>query len=296
MNVGKFENFLVFEKRYSRHTSVAYINDLGQFINYLSESYPNCSLNSITSSEVRSWMVSLMEKGINPSSIHRKISTLRSYFNFIIREGIVDQNPILKIQIPKKTKKIPVFLTEQKMSDLLDHNLFKKDIEGIRDRLILELFYCTGIRLSEFLFLKEVDIDFENSQIKVLGKRNKERIIPIPESLKIHIVNYIEAKNFAFTAQPLSESYLLVTDSGKAIYPKWIYRKVKYFLSLVSTAQKRSPHILRHTFATHLLNRGADINAIKELLGHSGLGATQVYTHNSTERIKLIYNLAHPKA
>jgi len=304
MSVHNFENFLRFEKRYSPNTVIAYRFDLDQFSEYLNQHYPDSSIEKVSLLEVRSWMVYLMEQGADPLTIHRKISTLRSFFKFLIKEKIIEGNPISKIQLPKKSKKLPVYVPEQKMNDLLDHNFFEDSLSGRRDRLLIELFYCTGVRLSEFLGLKEGDIDWENAQIKVLGKRNKERIIPVPSYVLIHIKEYLEEKKLAFPSKTSSvltvesslNQNLFLTDQGKAIYAKWIYRKVTQFLSLVSTAQKRSPHILRHSFATHLLNNGADINAIKELLGHASLAATQVYTHNSTERLKLIYNQAHPKA
>ena len=296
MSVKKFENFLSFEKRFSPHTVLAYIQDLTQLTHFLDLNYSETPLESIHHSHIRSWMVSLMENGMEPSSIHRKISSLRSYFKFLMREGLISKNPLVKIQLPKKSKRIPVFVSEKKMDELLDHQFFQEDLIGTRDRLLIELFYCSGIRLSEFLNLREQDIDFNQSQIKVLGKRNKERIIPIPTYLSQHLREYIQQRNLAFPNRDEDQATLFITDEGNSIYPKWIYRKVKQFLSLISTAQKRSPHILRHSIATHLLNRGADINAIKELLGHANLGATQVYTHNSTERLKNIYLQAHPKA
>jgi len=302
MRVEKFEIYLRTEKRYSSHTVQAYTQDLKQFSDYLSQFYPESELDNLSHYQVRSWMVSLMESGREAVSIHRKISTLRSYYKYLQKEGIIQNNPLSKIQLPKKAKKIPVYIPEQKMNDLLDHHFFEETWFGKRDRLLLELFYCSGVRLSELLGLKESDLDFQNAQIKVLGKRNKERIIPMPpyllENLRIFLLEKKETFPEDLTIKDKSglADTLFLTDQGKPIYSKWIYRKVKQFLSLVSTAQKRSPHILRHSFATHLLNRGADIQAIRELLGHASLAATQVYTHTTTERLKLIYNQAHPKA
>lgn len=304
MSVIQFENFLRFEKRYSQHTVLAYNSDLEQFTDFLNQFYPETPVENAGTLEVRSWMVSLMEAGTDPSTIHRKISTLRSYFKYLLKEGIIASNPLVKIQLPKKAKKLPVYIPEQKMNHLLDHNFFEDSLSGRRDRLLIELFYCSGIRLSEFLNLREGNLDWENSQIKVLGKRNKERIIPVPPYVLIHLKDYLTEKKNTFPRSPVSNlkeedlnnPFLFLTDQGTPIYPKWIYRKVTQFLSLVTTVQKRSPHILRHSFATHLLNNGADINAIKELLGHASLAATQVYTHNSTDRLKSIYNQAHPKA
>ncbi len=304
MFIDKFSHFLSLEKRYSSNTVTAYLGDLEQLSKFLESLYPETTLANITQQEIRSWIFSLMEQGIDASSIHRKVSTLRSYFKFLISQNILAKSPLIKIQIPKKSSKIPVFISEDKMNDLLDKKYFKEDFSGVRDHLLIELLYGTGIRLSELLNLKISDLDFENAQMKVLGKRNKERIIPLHSSLQKQIEDYIGLKQTLFPMDYSKDykrsfsdpSSLMVTDQGKAIYPKWIYRKVHQFLSIISTAQKRSPHILRHTFATHLLNGGADINAIKELLGHSSLAATQIYTHNSTERLKLIYSQAHPKA
>ncbi len=241
---------------------------------------------------IRSWLVWLMEHKITPRSVNRKLTTLKSFYRFLIREGIVDENPMRKIISPKTSKRLPVFVERDKMDLLLDKIEFGTDFEGRRDRLILEMFYSTGMRLSELVNLSDTDIDFHNGNIKVLGKRNKERLIPFCKKLEVLIRDYIVVKEETFGQVP----DLFVNHKGKKIYPKLVYLIVKRYLGEVTTLVKKSPHILRHTFATHLLNNGAELNAIKELLGHANLSATQVYTHNTIEKLKTIYKQAHPKA
>jgi integrase/recombinase XerC len=235
-----------------------------------------------------------MEADTGAKSINRKISSLRSFYKFLQREGLVDKNPMAQVQAPKIPKRLPVIVEEAKLNTLLDDEaLFSSGFEGLRDRVVLELLYGTGIRLAELLGLKNSDIDDYNQQIKVLGKRNKERIIPLAKPLYALLKVYIDQKNeLGFT----STDKLIVTDKGTAAYPQLIYRLVKQALGEVSTQDKKSPHILRHSFATALLNKGAELTAIKELLGHANLSATQVYTHNSIEKLKSIYKQAHPKA
>jgi integrase/recombinase XerC len=236
-----------------------------------------------------------MDNGIEPKSINRKVSSLRSFYKFLQREGLINSSPMLHVKAPKIPKRLPVVITEQKMDSLLDaDNVFSDDFEGVRNRLILELLYGTGMRLSELVSLSNEDVNIYENQIKVLGKRNKERIIPISKVLATLITDYQVLKNNQDFI--IKSSSLIVTNDGKAVYPKFIYRVVHSVLSFISTQDKKSPHILRHSFATTLLNRGADLNAIKELLGHSSLAATQVYTHNSVEKLKSIYKQAHPKA
>ncbi|WP_395802995.1 tyrosine-type recombinase/integrase [Daejeonella sp.] len=282
-----------FEKRFSPNTVIAYKKDLYQFSEFINSIEPD--LLSITHQQVRTWIVSLMDNGIEPKSINRKISSLRSFYKFLQREGLINSSPMLHVKAPKIPKRLPVVITEQKMDSLLDaDNVFSDDFEGVRNRLILELLYGTGMRLSELVSLSNEDVNIYENQIKVLGKRNKERIIPISKILANLITDYQVLKNNQdFT---IKSSSLIVTNDGKAVYPKFIYRVVHSVLSFISTQDKKSPHILRHSFATTLLNRGADLNAIKELLGHSSLAATQVYTHNSVEKLKSIYKQAHPKA
>lgn len=293
MFIERFIRYLQFEKRFSPNTVTAYKKDLYQFSEFNLSLEPN--LLSISHQQVRTWIVSLMDNGIEPKSINRKISTLRSFYKFLQREGIINSSPMLHVKAPKIPKRLPVVITEQKMDSLLDaEHVFSDDFEGFRNRLILELLYGTGMRLSELVGLKNEDVNVYENQIKVLGKRNKERIIPISKVLAKLIADYQVLKTHQqFDLKPSS---LIVTNEGKAAYPKFIYRVVHSILSFISTQDKKSPHILRHSFATTLLNRGADLNAIKELLGHSSLAATQVYTHNSVEKLKSIYKQAHPKA
>lgn len=293
MFIERFIRYLKFEKRFSPHTVTAYQNDLNQFSDFAGSL--ECDMLSVTHQHVRSWTVELMDQGNEAKTINRKISSLRSFYKFLQREGLLASNPMTQVRAPKIPGRLPVVITEQKMDILLDgQNVFSDDFPGLRDRLVIELLYGTGIRLAELVNLSDHDIDIYEQQIKVLGKRNKERIIPINSSLAKLIGDYKLQKisaNFDNKA-----SSLIVTNEGKDAYPKLIYRIVKSVLSLISTHDKKSPHILRHSYATSLLNRGADLNAIKELLGHSSLAATQVYTHNSIEKLKSIYKQAHPKA
>jgi integrase/recombinase XerC len=293
MFIERFIRYLQFEKRFSPNTVIAYKKDLYQFSEFINSIEPDLLL--ISHQQVRTWIVSLMDNGIEPKSINRKISSLRSFYKFLQREGLINSSPMLHVKAPKIPKRLPVVITEQKMDSLLDaDNVFSDDFEGYRNRLILELLYGTGMRLSELVSLSNEDVNIYENQIKVLGKRNKERIIPISKVLANLIANYQVLKsNQDFN---IKSSSLIVTNDGKAVYPKFIYRVVNSILSFISTQDKKSPHILRHSFATTLLNRGADLNAIKELLGHSSLAATQVYTHNSVEKLKSIYKQAHPKA
>lgn len=293
MFIEQFIHYLKFEKRFSPLTVTAYHKDLNQFLTFLE--LPESDLLVVSHSEIRGWMVALMDQGNEAKTINRKISSLRSFFKFLQRNEKITKNPMVQIRAPKIPKRLPVVITEQKMDQLLDGGFnFSDDFSGLRDRLIIELLYGTGIRLAELVGLKEGDVDTYQNQLKVLGKRNKQRIIPVHVSLAKLIADY-QQKKISQGYQDVSGT-LIVTDSGKNVYPKFIYRTVRTVLSAISTQDKRSPHILRHSFATSLLNRGADLNAIKELLGHSSLAATQVYTHNSVEKLKLIYKQAHPKA
>jgi integrase/recombinase XerC len=292
MFLEQFLKYLKFQKRYSHHTVTAYENDILQFSTFLSSIDQNFSTANHQS--VRAWIVNLMDDGLESKSVNRKISSLRSFYKYLLKEDIVSKNPIAKVQTPKVAKKLPAFVSEEKLNALLNHNTFTNEFESVRDKLILELLFGTGIRLNELLQLKTNDVHLTEKTLKVLGKRNKERIIPINTALIEILKSYISIiKNLNFES---STEKLIVTNKGKPAYPKLIYRIVNQYLSLITTQDKKSPHILRHTFATSLLNKGADINAIKDLLGHANLAATQVYTHNSIERLKLIYKQAHPKA
>lgn len=285
----EFLKYLQFEKRYSRHTLVAYTNDLSQFIHFISAEYQITELSEINHSVIRSWIVSLMEQKVTARSVNRKITTLKTFYKFLLRQQKVTQNPMLKVLSPKVSKRLPVFVEKEKMDALLDNTIVDDTFEGKRNKLIIELFYATGMRLSELINLKQIDVDMYASQLKVLGKRNKERIIPFSDALKHEIAYYIEAK-------PISDTeYLFINKNGKKLYEKLVYRIVNSNLSLITTANKKSPHVLRHTFATQMLNNGADLNAVKELLGHANLSATQVYTHNTVEKLKNIHKQAHPR-
>lgn len=288
MHIDKFLNYLQFEKRYSEHTLVAYKTDLLQFSNFISNEFDVQKIEEVHHSIIRSWIASLLDSGISSRTVNRKITTLKSMFKYLIQEDIIFENPTQKIISPKNTKKLPVFIEKSKMENLFHDITFPDSFEGERDRLILEVFYMTGVRLSELITLKLIDIDIQNSTIKVLGKRNKERIIPLSPDLLNELKRYSRKYKI--------NEFLFVNIDGDRISAKSVYNIVNKYLSMVSSLKKKSPHVLRHTFATHMLNNGADINAIKEILGHSNLSATQVYTHNTIDRLKLIYKQAHPRA
>ena len=296
MFLARFIQYIQFEKRYSPHTVSAYQSDLDQFMRFLNTPEETITHPSeITHHLIRNWMVAMMSDDITARSITRKIATLRKYFKFLLQEGIITHNPASKINTPKSPKNLPVVVEDAKLTQMLDDNeVFTHDFKGLRDKLVIETLFGTGMRLAELLGVKETDINIYEGTVKVLGKRNKQRIIPINNELKLLISEYLELKKSQnFNNNSLT---LLVTDKGADAYPKLIYLIVQKYLSYISTQNKKSPHVLRHTFATSLLNRGADLNAIKELLGHANLSATQIYTHNSVERLKSIYKQAHPKA
>ncbi len=295
MTIERYIQYIQYEKRYSKHTIIAYTNDLDQFFSYISEQYEITDIKNINYSIVRSWLVNLMENSISTRTINRKLSTLKSFFKFLIREGEISENPMRKIIPPKSSKRLPVFIELEKINFLFDEIDFGEGFNAIRDKTILELFYATGMRLSELANLKETDFNFSYNTVKILGKRNKERIITFSNKLKVLLNEYLTEKNNKFNLEE-SDKFLFVTEKGKKIYNKLIYRIVKSYLSKITTLNKRSPHVLRHTFATHMLNNGADLNTIKELLGHSNLSATQIYTHNTIDKLKSIYKQAHPRA
>ena len=288
-----FIKYLQFEKRYSNHTIRAYSNDLDQFLNYLKCYYSTLELGSINGKVVRSWIASRMDDNTSVPTIKRKISTLQSYFKFLRRRELIAFNPMSQVYTPKTGRRIPYFVDESHMELLLDKDFFSSDFFGIRDQLIIEMLYQTGIRLAELIHIKDKDIDPVKGQIKILGKRNQERIIPITDSFKRFVEHYQALRDSKFSF-PLA-GYLFVTDKGKKLYEKFVYRAVRKYLGYITTMEKKSPHVLRHTFATHMLNRGADLNAIKELMGHANLSATQIYTHNTFEQLKKIYKQAHPR-
>lgn len=286
-----FIDYVKFEKRYSVHTVIAYQNDLEEFLLFTKEKYEEVDPARISASIIRSWLASLREHPIQPRSINRKLSTLRSWYKFLLKNKKVEVNPLQKILPPKSGKRLPVFVERIPMDRLLHQVEFPDTFEGHTQRLIIDLLYATGIRRSELINLKNADIDRSAKTIKVLGKGSKERIIPISAGLLSRMDAYQEEKEqMGFDRV----SFLLVTKKGKKLYPEYVYRSVKKYLGLVTTLEKKSPHVLRHTFATHLVNNGADLNAIKELLGHANLSATQIYTHNTIEQLKTVYEQAHP--
>jgi len=288
--VNKFLEYLEFEKRYSNHTIVSYRTDLLQFEAYSSVIF-EVGLAEVTHVIIRSWMVTMVEKGISSRTINRKKSTLQVFYKYLKAKVLIKESPMQKVVAPKVEKRLPHYVKKQDMESLFSQVEFTNDFSGSRDRLILELFYNTGMRLSELVELKEMSV-LEDS-IKVLGKRNKERIIPVTEIMREKIIGYISLKRNEF---PESTQSLFVTDKGEKLYQKFVYRKVNHYLGLVTSQGKKSPHVLRHTFATHMLDNGAELNAIKEILGHASLSATQVYTHNSIEKLKNVYKQAHPRS
>lgn len=289
-----FLDYLKFQKRYSQHTIVSYQTDLIAFFDFILLTFGNTELPDIKSTLVRTWLASLKEQGMESKSINRKISSLKSFFKYQLKEGVVAASPMATIISPKMNKRLPQFVEKADINTLFSYVEFPEDWQGKTDRIILQLLYNTGIRQAELVSLKASQIDNYKSSIKVLGKGNKERIIPISKELLAFLKDYIIEKGKSFKEH--DAEVLLVNEKGKKLYPKYVYNTVKKYLSKITTISKKSPHVLRHTFATHLMNNGADLNAVKELLGHSSLAATQIYTHNSIEKLKDIHKKAHPKA
>ena len=292
MYVETFLKYLKYEKRYSVHTLVAYTTDLNQFRNFVQEQNLYQENVNIGFKTIRLWITNLLENKISKRSVSRKITTLKSYYKYLLKEGIIEVNPMAKISSPKIGKTIPLFVDESKLCNLLNDYDFGNDLQGIRNKLILEMFYATGLRRSELVNLELLNVDVNKQTIKVLGKRAKERIIPFSITLQNLIGDYLTCRNNI----EIKTSKFFVTEKGKALYDKLVYRIVAKYLQLCSTIEKKSPHVLRHTFATHMLNHGAELNSIKELLGHSNLAATQIYTHSTFERLNKIYKQAHPRA
>ena len=292
--IQHFLDYLKFQKRYSQHTVISYKNDLDAFFVFLQFRFGDTPLKEIKATFIRSWLAHLKEQGLESKSINRKISTLKTFFKYQLKQQTITVSPMSSIISPKVNKRLPGFVDKKDISTLFEYVEFPVTWEGKTDRLILQLFYHTGIRQAELVGLRENDISINNSSIKVLGKGNKERIIPVGDPLMMQMQEYMADKK-KLPVDP-DRVFLLVTASGKKLYPRYVYNAVNKYLGMVTTIDKKSPHVLRHTFATHLMNGGADLNAVKELLGHSSLAATQVYTHNSIEKLKDIHKKAHPKA
>ncbi len=291
---NSFLEFLGYEKRYSENTLISYRNDLTQFGIFLKSNYGEISITQVNPGIVRSWLASLAEAGISHRSLSRKTATIKSFFKFLKKNGVKLKDPMLGISAPKFQKKLPEFIPDEKMERLFEDDIFQEGFPGFRDYLILELLYGTGIRLSELIGIKDQDLDPKKKLLKITGKGNKQRVVPLNYNLLNAIDQYqTERDQMHFDK---SEGFLILTNRGKKAYPMFIQRIVKKYLNLITTAENISPHLLRHSFATSLLNNGADLNAIKDLLGHESLAATQVYTHNSVEKLKRIFNQAHPKA
>ncbi len=287
-----FLNYLKFERRYSQHTLVSYETDLSQFFQFLIDQYDTPSIAQITSIYIRTWLAGLKAIKISSKTINRKISSLKSFFKYQLKSGILKQSPMATIIAPKVSKRLPMYIEQKDMEMMFQYMEFPDDWQGKTERLVLLLFYSTGMRLSELIQLKETQVDSAQKQVKVLGKGNKERIIPVSAALIEQLLAYINQKPI----KGMGMNQLFVTDKGKPLQPRSVYAFVKKRLSAITTIEKKSPHILRHSFATHLMNNGAELNAVKSLLGHSSLAATQIYTHNSIEKLKEVFKKAHPKA
>lgn len=296
--MDRLKEFIVYittEKRFSPHTCMAYQSDLEQFKSFVETELSVSELYQASHKDIRAWIFYLLEKGDTPRSVNRKISTLKTFFKFLLRNDYIKINPVDKVVAPKQSKRLPSFMDESEIFTMFNRIDFPDTFEGIRDKTIIETFYALGIRLSELVNMNYEDIDFFNKNVKVLGKRNKERIIPFGPHLEACFKHYflVYENNFGCLQQNMP---IFVTKKGRKIYSKLVYKIVHKHIEMVSNVQQKSPHVIRHTFATHLLNQGADLNAIKELLGHSSLAATQVYTHTSIGKLKEIYNQAHPRA
>lgn len=291
--IESFLRYIEFEKRLSAHTVVSYKTDLTQFVEFLRAQYETKLLEEANFGMIRSWIAKLVDDKNEPRSVNRKIASLRSFYKFLQRQGIINKDPMVKLKVLKVQKRLPTFVKEDEMNIVLDHIIFETTLEGQRNKLILELFYGTGIRLAELLQMKDSAIDLKSRTLRVLGKRNKERVIPFAQNLVSIIEDYQKVRNKE--VEKKAHGLLLVTDTGEPAYRMMVQRIVKKYL-LSTGSEKKSPHVLRHSYATHLLNKGADINAVKDLLGHSSLAATQVYTHNTMEKLKKTFEQAHPKA
>lgn len=291
--LAAFLKYLDIERGYSPHTILSYGEDVEQFLVFLHFSPTQEQLKLINHRQIRSWIASLVNSGISPRSVNRKLSSLRTFFKYLLKQGVVSTNPVNKVIAPKISKRLPEFVPDNDMAKFDYANLFPDTFEGVRDKLIIFMFYYTGMRLSELVGLQFDSLSIDTLSFRVIGKGNKERIIPIHPDLLPLISKYENVRNSEVNVQC---SNLFVTKTGKPVYPKMVYRVVHNYLSLITPLHKKSPHVLRHSFATHLLNNGAELNALKELLGHANLSATQVYTHNTFEKLKRNYKQAHPRA
>jgi integrase/recombinase XerC len=300
MQKDKYIDYLRFERRYSAHTILAYHTDLDDFTKFLNLQYSITDPLQADHNLIRSWLISLIDRKISPRSINRKLSTLKSFYRYCQKQDLIKNSPMLKVVAPRTSKQLPVFLTRANLDDLLQKVEFTPDYEGCRDKMIITLFYATGIRKTELIHILTSDLDLNKGTIKVLGKRNKERIVPLGENVINMLNEYLEKRDEFLTenknALQNNNHSLFVTSKALPVYPRLVYSIVHKYLSLIASNSKLSPHVLRHTFATHMLDDGADLNAIKEILGHSSLAATQVYTHNTIEKLKTIYKQAHPRA
>jgi len=294
MSFKSFTDYLLLEKNYSKHTVTAYQNDLGNFKKFIKDEYDSDDIFHVNYSQIRNWIVSLVENEISNRSINRKVSSLHSYYKFLLKIGDIKTNPLAKHKALKTSKKIQVPFSENEISMVLDELHFEDDFEGIRNKLIIELFYSTGIRRIELVDLKLSSVDFETKTLKVLGKRNKERIVPLIKPVLQTLVKYLKERSSLQYIE--NNDDLFLTKKGVKIYETLVYRIINDYFSIASSKVKKSPHILRHSFATHLLNQGANLNAVKELLGHSSLAATQVYTHNSIAELKKVHVNSHPRS
>lgn len=293
MMIDSFLDYLRLEKNYSEKTAVNYGIDLAQFEEFFKEKDEELDFTTVDADLVRAWVMQLMDQGYVATSVNRKLSSLRSFYHFLLRKGVVQVDPMLKVVGPKRKKPLPVFVKESDMDRLLDEVPFQEDFAGCRDRMVLEMFYATGMRLSELIGLDDADIDFSASLIKVTGKRNKQRLIPFGEELRVGMIEYQKVRNGAVARKT---DAFFVLENGKRLYATKVYNLVKENLSKVVSLKKRSPHVLRHTFATSMLNNQAELGAVKELLGHSSLSTTEVYTHTTFEELKKVYEQAHPRA
>lgn len=289
-----FIQYLRYEKNYSSHTEISYFNDLTQFEEFITAECGEIDIKEIDSDIVRIWISKLMEQGIKARSVNRKLSAVRSFFRYLKKNGIVDQNPAERVSGPKAEKRLPSFVNDRELNRIIEDSLaYDDDFRGHRDRFLIELLYLTGMRRAEIIALKDSDIDFNNGTLRVTGKRNKQRLIPFSDNTKEKLKNYIETRDRELTNK---SPFLFVKEDGNPLYPKLVYQIIHRHLNSIPTLSKKSPHVLRHSFATEMLNNGAEINAVKELLGHSSLASTEVYTHVTFEELKKAYHNAHPRA